>query len=75
MLGRIVDLSVGGIGLILNQGFQVGTRLVVKLNHEAISRPLQVQVVHVSEVAPGYYLLGGALCSQMEPEQLQALLQ
>ncbi len=68
-----MDISAGGIGLILNEGFRVGTRLALKLMNPAFSRPLEVQVIHVSEVAPGYYLLGGALNTQLQPEELQAL--
>jgi hypothetical protein len=74
-LGRIVDISAGGIGLILHEGFKVGTRLAVKLINKGVSRPLQVEVIHVSEVAPGYYLLGGVLNTQLRPEELQALLE
>ena len=73
-MGRIVDISAGGMGLILNESFRVGTCLAVTLLNKAVSRPLQVQVIHVSEVAPGYYLLGGALNTQLRAEELQALL-
>jgi hypothetical protein len=71
----VVDISAGGIGLIVHEPFEVGTRLAVTLLHKAFSRPLQVQAIHVSEVTPGYYLLGGVLTSQLEAEELQALLE
>ena len=49
---RIVDISVGGIGLILKERFEEGTQLVVRLQTTAITRPLPVKVVHLVEIAP-----------------------
>jgi hypothetical protein len=70
---RIVDISVGGIGLILKKRFEEGTQLVVRLDTTAISHPLQVKVVHLVEIAPEFYLLGGAFTSPFSANDLHKL--
>jgi len=61
--------------LILNENFQAGANLSVKLLTTALSHPLQVQIVHIAEVAPGWYLLGGAFTGEnLEPAELEVLL-
>jgi hypothetical protein len=71
---RIVDISVGGIGLILKERFEQGTQLLVRLQTTAITRPFPVKVVHVVEVAPDFYLLGGAFTTPISANDLNKLL-
>jgi PilZ domain len=71
---RIVDISVGGIGLILNKRFEEGTQLVVRLQTTAIARPLPVKIVHVVEIAPDFYLLGGAFTAPFSADDLHKLV-
>ena len=70
---RIVDISVGGIGLILKERFEEGTPLVVRLQTTAITRPLPLKVVHVVEIAKGFYLLGGAFTTPISANDLHHL--
>jgi hypothetical protein len=71
---RIVDISTGGIGLILKERFKEGTQITVQLLTTTLTRPLQVQVVHVVEIAPHYYLLGGAFTTPFSANELHKLV-
>jgi len=71
---RIVDISVGGIGLILKERFEEGTQLVVRLQTTAITRPLPVKVVHLVEIAPEFYLLGGAFTTPFSANDLHKVV-
>ena len=73
-IARIVDISVGGIGLILKERFEEGTQLVVRLQTTAVTRPLPVKVVHVVEIARDFYLLGGAFTSSFSASDLHKLV-
>ena len=71
---RIVDISVGGIGLILKERFKEGTQIMVRLGTTALTRPLPVKVVHVVEIAPHFYLLGGAFTTPFSANELSKLV-
>ena len=71
---RIVDISVGGIGLILKERFEKGTQLTVQLQTTAINRPLPMKVVHVVEIASDFYLLGGAFTAPLSASDLHKLV-
>jgi len=71
---RIVDISVGGIGLILKERFKEGTQIMVRLLTTALARPLPVKVVHVVEIAPHFYLLGGAFTTPFSVNELNQLV-
>jgi hypothetical protein len=71
---RVIDISAGGIGLILKERFQEGDQITVRLLTTAVSRPLPVKVVHVAEVAPDFYLLGGAFTAPFSPAELHKLV-
>jgi hypothetical protein len=71
---RVIDISAGGIGLILKERFQEGDQITVRLLTTAVSKPLPVHVVHVAEVAPDFYLLGGAFTTPFSPSELHQLV-
>jgi hypothetical protein len=71
---RVIDISTGGIGLILKERFHQGDQIAVRLLTTAVSKPLPVKVVHVAEVAPGFYLLGGAFTAPFSQAELQKLV-
>jgi PilZ domain len=71
---RIVDISAGGIGLILRERFEEGTLLDVRLQSTVLNRSLPVKVVHVAEVAPNFYLLGGAFTAPFSTTELHQLV-
>jgi hypothetical protein len=71
---RVIDISSGGIGLILKERFQEGDQIIVRLQTTAVTKPLPVKVVHVSEVASEFYLLGGAFMAPFSATELQKLV-
>jgi hypothetical protein len=71
---RVIDISAGGIGLIVKERFQEGDQITVRLLTTAITKQLPVKVVHVAEVAPEFYLLGGAFTAPFSPAELQKLV-
>jgi hypothetical protein len=72
--GRIVDISTGGIGLVLNRAVDPGARITVRLHTSGPPRDLSMQVVHVTELAPGCWLMGGAFTEHFDLQELRALL-
>jgi hypothetical protein len=48
--------------------------LMVRLLNTALAKPLPVQVVHVAEVAPHFYLLGGAFTAPFPANELHKLV-
>jgi len=71
---RIIDISAGGIGLILKERFQVGDQITVRLQTTSIAKPLAVKVIHIAEVAPDFYLLGGAFTAPFSAAELDTLV-
>jgi len=71
---RVIDISAGGIGLILKERFTQGEEIAVRLLTTALSKPLPVKVVHVAEVAPNFYLLGGAFTAPFSTTELEKLI-
>ncbi len=78
-LGRVRDISCGGVGLLLRHRFQPGTRLDVELRASmgAAQRTVSVRVAHsraVSADGAPYWLHGCAFDRPLTDEELQALL-
>lgn len=74
--GSVLDISVGGLRLVLSRRFEAGTVLSLEVDPRASGCPqrLLVRVVRV-ESAPGQkWLLGCALLSRLSQEKLQTLL-
>lgn len=71
---RVIDISTGGIGLILKERFREGDEIAVRLMTTAVSKPLPVKVVHVAEVATDFYLLGGAFTAPFPTAELHKLV-
>jgi hypothetical protein len=47
---------------------------MVRLLTTALTRPLPVKVVHVVEIAPNFYLLGGAFTTPFSATELNKLV-
>jgi hypothetical protein len=77
--GRVVNLSAGGVGMLLRHRFRPGTLLTVELK-TAAGRFLclvEVRVVHVTAVkdaASSCWLLGCAFARTLTADEMQALL-
>jgi len=70
------DLSTGGIGLIVNRRFEMGTLLTVDLYDatQTSSRSLLVRVVRVSQEPNNSWMLGCAFTSRMSESELLGLM-
>jgi hypothetical protein len=73
---RVLNISPGGIGLLLPCQFTKGTLLHFELPSDSnqISRTLLVRVARVMEQSPGMWFLGCEFAHRLEDEELRALL-
>jgi hypothetical protein len=73
---RVQDLSIGGVGLLLEARVAVGRFVLVELISASglFSRLLLTRVVHLSENPAGNYVLGGEFISQLPDSELRFLL-
>ena len=76
--GRVKDISVGGIGLLLQHRFRPGTTLTVELRESSghVLRTVQARVIHTTalRVDGGYcWLLGCSFKHPLTEEELEAL--
>ncbi|HWY88285.1 MAG TPA: PilZ domain-containing protein, partial [Gemmataceae bacterium] len=74
--GRILNISAGGIGLVLRCQFSEGTLLHFELPQEMnlASPKILVRVVRVTEQGDGNWFLGCEFTDQLTDDELQALL-
>jgi hypothetical protein len=73
---RVLNISPGGIGLLLPCQFDKGTLLHFELPADSnqISDTLLVRVARVMEQSPGMWFLGCEFAHRLEDEELRALL-
>ena len=71
---RIIDVSVGGIALVLTRAASVGDRLGVDLReaHQSVERNAVARVVHVHEVRGGWQV-GCAWLGPLAEDELALL--
>jgi c-di-GMP-binding flagellar brake protein YcgR len=75
-MGRVRDISRGGMGLSLSQRFEPGTALIVELSERPkILRHLLVHVVHATEEKKGRWIIGCTFDCPLSPEEMQIFLQ
>lgn len=72
---QIRDVSMNGVGLILQRRVEVGTLLAVGLVNPAkgFARTIMVQVTHVTP-ATGGFLVGGAFLTPLTYQEMTALV-
>lgn len=71
----VVDLSLGGVGLLVNRPFDAEDRLVLRLpsvRHGWATHLVRVR--HCKEILPGEYLAGCAFVRPLQPTELTNLL-
>ncbi len=75
-LGRVRDVSRGGIALILDHRFEPGTALIVELLAiaQVVSRSGPVRVVRATPEKEGRWVIGCAFAKILTPEELTAFL-
>jgi len=73
---RVLNISPGGIGLLLPCQFTKGTLLHFELPPDSnqISRTLLVRVARVVEQSPGMWFLGCEFAHRLEDDELKSLL-
>src|SRR5262245_51855451 len=72
---RVVNISCGGLGLLLSRRFEPGTLLQVEVQtpKQGFSRPLLVQVLHLTGHDHGGWLLGCVFTQPLSEDELQQL--
>lgn len=72
----VLNISTGGVCLMLNERFEPGTLLTIGLQSttQNFLPPLEVRVVHVVQQANGDWVLGGAFVRPLSEEELRNLL-
>ena len=74
-LGKVRDISRGGLSLILRRGFKRGTNLILDMPTNAGElRRLPVHVVHATWEKDGRWILGCEFASPLGQEELHDLL-
>jgi hypothetical protein len=74
-LGKVQDVSRGGISFILGQQILPGTELLIELATNAGElRRLSVQVIHTRSESDGCWIVGCAFASRLSSAELQSLL-
>jgi hypothetical protein len=71
--GRVVNISRGGIGIVLTRRFEPNTLLVMELESplDHLSRTVLARVIHSTGLEVGW-LLGCAFISELDDEDLEA---
>jgi hypothetical protein len=73
---RIVDVSTSGIGLLLDQPLEAGTRLNVELDGTLASLfEIVADVKHVTALADGRWRCGCELLWRLTEDEVRLLLQ
>jgi PilZ domain len=70
------DLSVNGMGLLLDQRFEVGTILAIQLRqaHQGLSCILSGKVTHATRQPDGQWLIGCTLSRSLTDDEVWTLL-
>lgn len=73
---QVRNLSIGGIGLVLDRGYDIGTLINLQLLKRPSMVPckVEVRVTYVMEHPCGEWVLGGAFNRKLTEPELQALL-
>jgi hypothetical protein len=73
----VLNLSLGGAGLLLSRPLNSGLEIVVHLVSSALSTTCEVpaRVCHVTQQPDGDWVIGCEFAIQLTEDQLEALLQ
>jgi hypothetical protein len=75
--GKIRNISVGGVGLVVERRFEPGTGIFIECqtNDNRTVGPYMARVVHATSRPDGTWLLGCAFVSKLGDEEIRDLLQ
>lgn len=73
---KILDISVTGVSLLVERRYENGALVAVELANpdEGITLLQLIRVVHVKELTPTNFVLGGSFTSKLSGEEVQAFL-
>jgi hypothetical protein len=73
---RVVNIACGGVGLMLSRRFEPGMLLQVELQvpKKGFSRPLLIQVMHVTGHEYGGWLVGCSFLQPLSEEEVKQLV-
>jgi hypothetical protein len=76
-LGRVVNISSAGIGVVAKRWVKPGTVFILTLRDEngRPFRPMVTRVMHTTARPDGLWLLGGAFIRKLSGAELRELLQ
>ena len=75
--GKIRNISIGGVGLVVERRFEPGTGLFIECqtNDKGALGPFMARVVHATARPDGTWLLGCSFVSKLTAEEIGDLLQ
>ena len=73
-LGKVRDVSTGGVALLLTRPFEAGTILILELETEAAELRRVIEVVHAAPENNGHWILGCVFASPLGEDELQIFL-
>jgi hypothetical protein len=73
-LGKVRDVSTGGIALTLTRPFEAGTILILELEAEATELRRVIEVVHAAPETDGHWVIGCVFANPLGEDELQILL-
>jgi hypothetical protein len=75
-LGRLRDISAGGLALLLRRRFEPGALLIIDLSDklQAKERSFAVHVVHATPEGKRRWIIGCEFISPLSEEELQAFV-
>ncbi|HXG10240.1 MAG TPA: PilZ domain-containing protein [Gemmataceae bacterium] len=73
----VLDISAGGIGLVVSRRFEPGTLLAIGVENKSreFSHMLVARVVHVRKESASRYIMGAKFISPLGDDELRALLE
>ena len=74
-LGKLRDISLNGVGLVVSRKVEVGSVLAVSIANEAkgFAKTMLVRVAHATPV-PGGFLVGGEFTAPLTYQEFTALV-
>lgn len=74
--GRVRNVSLGGISLVLSRPFDTGTELSVELrsNFRHFSRTVRIRVIYCIEHPSGDWIVGASFAQVLSDEEVRLLL-
>jgi hypothetical protein len=75
-VGQAINISQGGVGLVLNRRFEKGTLLSVEVTgvNGQPGRTLFARVAHICQQSDGSWMIGCAFANKLTVDEVNAIL-